>query len=125
LSELPESAFLSDGFRMAPEADDVIVVEGFPAVCWPWEPGHEHTVGLMGSSCSDEQARLIVGSVAPNGRVLLLPDGDAAGARCAVSLFLKVAPHRFTCWVKLDHGKQPTDYTAAELTNSLKCRAAT
>ena len=56
--------------------------------------------------------------VAPEGRVWVLPDADPAGEACAASVLTRVAPDRWTRWVKLDQG-QPTDLTVDDLANLL------
>jgi hypothetical protein len=65
------------------------------------------------------QAALVKDLVAPDGRVWMLADGDEAGARCAESLLVQVSPHRFTRLIKLDPGKQPTDYSLEDLARIL------
>lgn len=107
--EFHKSLFVYNGHRITKPVDDLIVVEGFPSVWWLWQAGLRNVVGLMGSSCSHEQAQIIANLVSPNGRVWLFPDGDDAGTRCAETVFAMLGPHRFTRWVKLDNRKQPTD----------------
>jgi len=114
LHEFRKTLFLYNGFRFKARLDDLFVVEGFPSVWWLHQNGKPHVVATMGADCSDQQAELVVGLVKPDGRVWLLPDGDAAGERFAQSFLLKVSPHRFVRWVKLGANKQPTDYTAHE-----------
>jgi hypothetical protein len=48
--------------------------------------------------------------LAESGRVWIVPDGDDAGKRFAESVFSEVSPFRFIKQLKLDKGKQPTDY---------------
>ena len=119
LYEFRKSLFLYHGHRIAPSVSDLTVVEGFPGVWWLWQAGCENVVGLMGASCSAEQAALIVGLVAPGGRVWIFPDGDQAGERCATSVLGQVARHRFVRWIVAEPGRQPTDYSADELKNML------
>jgi hypothetical protein len=69
----------------------------------------------MGSDCSDAQAEVIVNLVKPDGKVWAIPDGNAAGIRCALSILEKVSPRRFVRWVKLQKDEQPTDIPAVEL----------
>jgi DNA primase len=64
----------------------------------------------MGSVCSEEQATIIKDMVSPHGRIWIVSDGDDAGRRCAISAFERIAQIRFLRWLKLDEGKQPTDY---------------
>jgi len=107
--EFRKSLFVYNGHRIKEALDDLIVVEGFPAVWWLVQADYKNVVALMGSACSDEQAEIIVQSVKPSGHVWIFPDGDDAGARCAESVFGKIGPHRFIRWVRLQDGKQPTD----------------
>jgi DNA primase len=61
--------------------EGLIVVEGFFTVFEFWQRGRKNVVALMGSSMSKEQARLIVETVGPKGRVLLALDNDEAGRK--------------------------------------------
>jgi DNA primase len=99
---------------LTPPVDDLVVCEGFASVWWCWQSGVTDVVAVMGSSCSLEQGRLIADAVSATGRVWILPDADAAGERCAQSVFVAVAPHRAVRWAKLDCG-QPTDLSAREV----------
>ena len=94
----------------------VYVVEGFPA-CWHlWQMGLRDVVAVMGSSCSDAQARLLAGLVGaarpgePSGRLVLIPDGDAGGRMLAADLLPKVARRAWCRVVELPDGTQPTDF---------------
>jgi len=113
--EFHKTLFLYNGWRIQGPLDDLVVVEGFTGVWWLHQNGQPHVVATMGADCSDRQAELVVGLVKPDGRVWLMPDGDAAGERFAQNFLLKVTPHRFVRWVKLAADKQPTDYSADEL----------
>ncbi len=113
--EFRKSAFIYNGHRVVRPVDNIFLVEGFPAVWWLWQAGYVNVVGLMGATCSDAQANLIVDLLAPAGHVWVFPDGDAAGNACAESVLVRVAPHRFTRWVKLTPGRQPTDCSPDEL----------
>ncbi|OHA21693.1 MAG: hypothetical protein A2849_02215 [Candidatus Taylorbacteria bacterium RIFCSPHIGHO2_01_FULL_51_15] len=114
-----KSRFLYNGYRITEPQSDLIVVEGFPSIWWLWQSGLANAVGLMGWSCSKDQAKLIVASVKPDGRVWILPDGNEAGERCAETVLKQVSPHRFCRWVRLADGKQPTDYSPDELKRML------
>lgn len=72
--------------------------------------GFPSVVALMGWSMSEEQAKILTELVPPHGRLWLIPDGDESGKRCAASVFEQVGTQRFIQWLKLDEGKQPTDY---------------
>jgi DNA primase len=81
------------------------------------------SVALMGSSCSPEQADLIISLTAPKdgeaGRVWIMPDGDKAGTRCAEDILPRVAALRLVRWITLNEGKDPSDYTRDELAGML------
>jgi DNA primase len=113
--EFRKSLFVYNGYRITSPVDDLVVLEGFTGTWWLSQSGIANVVGVMGSSCSEEQANAIVSLVAPGGRVWVFTDGDKAGIRCAESILIQVAPHRFTRWVKVETGKQPTDFSPAEL----------
>ena len=108
--DFQKTAFVYGGYRIKEPLDDLIVVEGFTGVWWLWQHGIRNAEALMGSSCGEKQAELIVSHTKPNGRVWLVTDGDNAGDLCAASVLPQVTRQRFIRWVKLDEGKQPTDY---------------
>jgi len=116
--EFRKTLFLYNGFRIKAPVDDLIVVEGFTSVWWLAQNKLPSVVATMGADCSERHAELIVSLVKPDGRVWIAPDGDKAGLRHAQTLLMLISPHRFIRWVKLDEGKQPTDFSAAELKNS-------
>jgi len=68
-----------------------------------------NTVALMGSSCSPEQAAIILGKTHRDGYVFVMPDGDDAGERCAQSVFVGVGAERWVRRIALGKGRQPTD----------------
>jgi DNA primase len=117
--EFRKSEFLYGGYLIKKPVDDLAVVEGFPSVWWLQQHAIQNVVALMGWSCSESQSRLVTSLTKPNGRVWLLSDGDDAGNRCAESVLPLVAQHRLVRWIKLDEGKQPTDYQAAQLRSFL------
>lgn len=117
--ELHKSFFLYNGHRIPGQVRDLYVVEGFASVWWLAQAGFSNVVALMGNSCSDEQAVLIRSMVSPSGRVWILPDADEGGTRCAHSLLVHLARHRFCRWIKLGDG-QPTDLTPNELVTLLQ-----
>jgi len=118
--EFSKGAFLFNGNRVQAPATDLIVVEGFFSVFHLHQCGWTNAVALMGSSCSPEQAALIVRLTAEGGRVWLMPDGDDAGMRCAEDVLMRIAPHRLVRWITLDEGKDPCDYTRDELARRLQ-----
>jgi DNA primase len=113
--EFHKSGFLYNGGRRPCRQKQVVVVEGFPSVWWLWQNRYPNAVAIMGSTVSDEQVRLIVDFVDPRGFVWIFTDGDDAGIRCGEDLVLKIAPFRFTRWLRLSNGRQPTDCDKAEL----------
>ncbi len=115
LYEFRKSLVVYNAHRIAEPVDDLIVVEGFTSVWWLSQSVLTSVVGTMGASCSEAQAKLIVSKVKEDGRIWVFTDGDPAGARCAGEIIVRVSPHRFVRWVKLEDGKQPTDYAREEL----------
>jgi DNA primase len=113
--EFRKSLLLYNAHRIAEPADDLVVVEGFASVWWLWQAGIANVVASMGAACSEEQANMIVSLVSPSGRVWVFTDGDSAGVRCAESILVQVSPHRFTRWVEMETGKQPTEFSPSEL----------
>jgi hypothetical protein len=69
----------------------------------------------MGSSCSEEQSKLIVNATLPHARIWIMPDGNQAGIQCAHSVFEEVAPYRFVRWIRLEPTEQPTDIPPEQL----------
>jgi DNA primase len=115
LHEFHKSAVLYNAHRIVEPAPNLIIVEGFPSVWWLYQFGFKDVGALMGWSCSPEQAAIILSKVPTDGRVVVMPDGDDAGKRCAVSVFEQVGAQRDVRWVKLPEGKQPTDYSDTDL----------
>jgi DNA primase len=117
--EFRKSLLLYNAHRIKGPVDHLFVVEGFPATWWLWQAEYRNTVALMGSSCSDEQGKLIVDLVKPDGKVWLMPDGNEAGVLCAKRVLEQVSPYRFIRWIPLAESQQPTDVPADELTTVL------
>jgi DNA primase len=113
--EFRKALFLYNGCHVSAPADDLIVTEGFASVWWLYQHDYSSSVAAMGADCSEKQAELMVALVKPTGRVWVLSDGDDAGRRFAQSVLLQVSPHRFTRWVKIAEGSQPTDLTEEQL----------
>ncbi len=110
--EFHKLELLYNAHRIKKPVHDLIVVEGFPSVWWLTQMGFPETVALMGWACSEEQASIITDLVSPDGHVWLISDGDESGDRCGTQFLTRLAPARFVRWVKLERGKQPTDYPA-------------
>ena len=114
-----KSRFLYNGCQFnsdEPDTEELIVCESFTAVWHLMGLGIRGVVSVMGSSCSEEQGALIAKIVVPQGRVIILTDGDDAGVKCAFSIFTEVGARRVVKWAKLPLGKQPTDCGKEELT---------
>jgi len=110
-----KSLLLYNAHQIPASVDHLCVVEGFASTWWLWQAEYRHVVALMGSSCSDEQAKLIVDLVSPHGKVWIIPDGNTAGVQCAKSVLERVASERFCRWIRLEENKQPTDYLVEEM----------
>jgi DNA primase len=113
--EFRKSLLLYNAHQIKAPVDHLFLVEGFPATWWLSQAKYVNTVALMGASCSEEQAKLIIDLVKPDGKVWLMPDGDEAAMQCAKSVLGQVSPHRFIRWVPLAQGTQPTDHSPDEL----------
>lgn len=113
--EFRKTQFLYNGHQWKSPRENLGVVEGFPSVWWLHQNGFPCVVATMGAECSDEQAALIVSLVRPRGHIWIMPDGDKPGDKFAQSLLLKLSPHRFVRWVKLEDGRQPTDLSVGEM----------
>jgi DNA primase len=117
--EFAKSLFVYNGHRMNERQTDLIVVQGFTSVWWLWQHGYQNVVALMSSSCTVDQAKIIVNLVLQSGRVWFMTDAGKDGERCAEGLFANIGMHRFCRRVKLSHG-QPTDCKAGDLDSMLK-----
>jgi DNA primase len=122
--EFHKSLFLYGGYAIEKPVNDLIVVEGFTALWWLWQHGFKHVVALMGSTCSNEQAALIIAHTKPKGRIWCFGDGDAAGIKCAKDTLALLAPARSVRLVLVD-GKQPTDFSESELKAALPFQTST
>lgn len=118
--EFHKSKLVYNLHRLPKPVPRLVIVEGYPSVWWLHQAGIEEVVALMGSSCSPEQAAIVVKHTVPNTRVFVLPDGDQAGERFAQSVFAALGPYRFMRWVHVRDGRQPTDCEPKELTKLLR-----
>ena len=107
--EFRKSEFVFNGHRLETPLDDLVVVEGFFGTMWLHQAGYPNVVALMGASCSERQATLLVDLLQPSGRLWVMPDGDDAGEKCACNVLSAVAPLRFVRWVKLEENQEPED----------------
>lgn len=101
--------------RIAPGCETLIVVEGFFGVMWLHQCGFPNAVALMGTSLSEAQERLIANAIAPDGRIVLMLDGNAPGIAGAQKALLQLTRHVFVYWLVLPDEKQPDHCTAEEL----------
>jgi DNA primase len=115
IHEFRKSEFVYGGFRIQQPVHDLVIVESFTAVWWLFQHGFRNVVAVMGSSCSERQAELVIKLSRDFGRLWLMPDGDEAGRRCAETLLRLLSPYRFLRWVKLHENMQPTDLNDVEL----------
>lgn len=98
----------------------LFLVEGFPSVWWFWQHRIRPVVAVMGTSISERQAELVRELTMDDARIVLVPDGDAAGERLAHAALPLLSPCRFIRWVRLTDEKQPTDFTGDELAAMVK-----
>lgn len=115
LYEFRKSELLFNGHRFAAPLHDLVVVEGFFGAMWLHQCGYSNVVALMGASCSERQGELLVELIEPQGRIWVMPDGDDAGAKCAVNVMTAAAAYRFVRWVRLKPGVQPDNLSADDL----------
>jgi len=113
--EFRRSSLVYNAHRIHAPCDNLVVVQGFPAVWWLNQSDMVSTVAVMGADCSEEQADIIVRLVKPSGRVWLMPDGNKVGEKLAHVLLGRIAAHRFARWVSPGAGKQPTDMNKDEI----------
>jgi DNA primase len=99
----------------------VIIVEGFFDVMWLWQAGMRNGVALMGSAMSEEQERVIVETVGPQGRVALMLDEDAAGWRCREEVLTRLSSHVYVKVIGFgEEGMQPDRLSAADIQRLLR-----
>lgn len=112
--EFHKNLFLYNGYRVR-NASNLLVVEGFPSTWWLWQCGYPNIVSLMGSSCSVEQADLIVDLLSEDGTAWILTDDDDGGDLCAQSVLNQIGSRCNATQLKLTDGRQPTDLALREL----------
>jgi DNA primase len=93
-------------------ARTVIVVEGFFDALAVHQAGYPAVVALMGSTLSRQQADLLTTHF---DRVLLMPDGDAAGRHGAAEMTSALAGRSDVVPILLDDGTQPDQLPPAAI----------
>jgi DNA primase len=97
------------------KGEEVILVEGFFSVMWLHQLGYP-AVGLMGSSLSEAQRKLLERFQ----RVVIMLDGDEAGRAAARKIAAMLITSRFVRVVKLLDGTQPDTLSAEEVQKILE-----
>ncbi len=118
--EFHKLLMLYNSHRLTFPVESLLIVEGFPSVWWLTQMQLPNVVGLMGWAMSAEQAKIVTDLVSPSGHVWIIPDGNEAGVKCAHSVFEHLGTSRFIQWLKLEEGKQPTDYPGGWLRERLR-----
>lgn len=96
----------------APGPKRAIVVEGFFGTMKVHQAGFPAVVGLMGSTLSEVQERLLVEHF--RGAVLFL-DGDEAGRTATAEILPRLARRLFVRVIDLADGRQPDQLSAEEI----------
>jgi DNA primase len=94
----------------------LIVVEGFFDAMKVTQAGFPNVVALMGASLSEPQEQLLV---AATDRLVLMFDGDDAGAKCVREFYGKLRRKLFLKEVPLEDGEQPDGLTEERLKSLL------
>ena len=89
----------------------MIVVEGFFDCMKVHQAGFPTVVGLMGSSMSEAQQKLL----ADCPRVVLFLDGDPAGREGALAIAPRLMSRSFVKVINLADGKQPDQLSSDEI----------
>ncbi|MBC8459221.1 MAG: toprim domain-containing protein [Deltaproteobacteria bacterium] len=86
----------------------LILVEGFFDLFNIWQAGLKNVVALMGTSMSDEQARLIVEELGPDGKLALMLDPDEVGLKATQEIIDKLIEKLYIKVINLKkEGLQP------------------
>ena len=95
---------------------ELIVTEGYFTVFKLFQYGVENAVALMGSHLSEQQKELLVETLGPQGRVVLLFDNDDAGQAGSAKAAEELINQLFVKVVKLpERVAQPDELTDEEL----------
>jgi DNA primase len=120
--EFHKSELLFNGHRINAQhpdgVDSLVVVEGFFGAMRLHQAGFP-AVALMGAACSEAQARLLLRLTRGHGRIFVMPDGDDAGTKCALSVVDQVCGDRMARWVRLSHKQEPDAMEDASIEHKL------
>jgi len=101
------AVFNLNGVKDVAKDKRLILVEGFFDVFKLWQAGFKNVVALMGTSMSDEQEKLIVEVIGENGKVVLMFDGDEAGAKATAEAVERLIDKVYLKVIRLEMGLQP------------------
>lgn len=98
-----------------------ILVESFISVWRLHQLGLPNAVALMGSVLSDTHADLIVSALGPDGRVILMFDGDEDGQICTEDCLKRLGPRLFVKTVDISpYARKPHQLTSEQVKEILK-----
>ena len=93
----------------------LVIVEGFFDVMKLWQLGIRRSVALMGSSMSEAQEALLLRHLAPQSRVVVMFDQDAAGIAGRETVLQRLSLKAYVRVVSFaQQGDQPENLTAEE-----------
>lgn len=97
---------------LEPDDQPLIIVEGFFDVMKLWQHGCKRVVGLMGSSLSPAQEKLICEHTVSNSQILLMLDEDDAGRAARADITARLSKVAFVKNYIFDQeGRQPEHLT--------------
>jgi hypothetical protein len=113
--EFNKALLLYNGHAIEQPADELTVVSGFRSVWWLWQNGYPNVVALMGSSCSPQQASLIVGMTRRSARIRILSNSTQVDSYWAEDVLRQVAMYRFCKRIQLKTEQLTTQCGEREL----------
>ena len=94
--------------KLAAAEHGLVLVEGFFDCLKLWQAGVHQVIALMGSSLSPAQEKLIVETLGPTGKAILMFDEDPAGQVCRDQVLARLASQVYVKIVPLgEEGRQP------------------
>lgn len=102
--------------RVPPDAQYLVIVEGFKAALKLVQNGEHNVVALMGKMLSAEQEAEIVSS---RQRVYLMLDNDEAGRKGQLEIAIRLSKRGTDTWIVDYHTRQPDTLTQNELQEAL------